>query len=438
MYLRKGETYVKTLLQRARESPLDIVSFYPAPISVITLLPPHAKKIKSLRFEFNYWADIRKFLEINPGPLPLLHTLEINFIEEISSDAMIPPSLLFSNAVDLREFQLGSTGSPFLNSFVFLNLTSFRLSITQVGGFRASQLLDFLEASLMLQVVNVEIVGDILFDDIPRERAVVLPNLKSLSLAVSDGKPGYDLATYISCPSVKYTPLSHKKDVGDLTLYNIFPSPALWCTIVRQYTRSPIENVALKMNMTQHTVLKCELIFSSPDTTRIVLYFEVTKKDRNKNEDDFETPLHEIYCGVFSQACRIIRDLPRPANVKRLYIAHSPLVSEYTRVTPIASELGRLFESLGPLRWLELSCCDMRPYLVPSLTFPRTEHLRISYPLYPPHEDAEAAIVGLAESQHALGVPFKSVAVDMGERSAEVAKRLGLCVGTARRYEGCG
>ena len=420
---------MKTLLERARESPLDIASFSSAPASVITLLPPHTKKIRSLHFRYNNWTDVQRFSEINSGSLPLLHTLKIYFIEEISSDATIPPSLLFSDAVDLREFKLCSTGSPFLNLFVFPNLTSLELSIIQVEGFRASQLLDFLEASPMLQAVNVRIEGDILLDDIPRERAVVLPNVKTLWLVTSE--PGYDLATYISCPSVKHTSLTHKKDVDNLTLYNVLPSPASWSTIVRQYTRSPSENVRLKISMTQYTILECTLTFSSFDKTSIYLCFEVTKKDRNKNEDDFKTPLHEIYCGVLSQAYRIIRDLPRLANVKRLYIEHSPLVSEYTRVTPIANELGRLFESLGPLEWLELTHCDIRPYLVPSLTFPQIEHLDISYPLCPPREDAGTAIVGLAESQHALGAPFKSVAVDLGERSTEVVKSLGLWVGTA-------
>ena len=71
----------------------------------------------------------------------------------------------------------------------------------------------------------------------------------------------------------------------------------------------------------------------------------------------------------------------------------------------------------------------MRPYLVPSLTFPQIRHLTILYPLCPPHGDVEAAIVGLAESQHTLGVPFRFVSIDMGKRSAEVVRRLELWVG---------
>ena len=41
---------------------------------------------------------------------------------------------------------------------------------------------------------------------------------------------------------------------------------------------------------------------------------------------------------------RIIRDLPLLTNVKRLCIHHTTGVSEYTRITPIANEVGRLFK----------------------------------------------------------------------------------------------
>ena len=120
---------------------------------------------------------------------------------------MIPSSLLFSNAVDLRELKMSSRNSQFLNYFIFPNLASFELSVEKVENFQASQLLDFLEASPMLQKVDVMVIADILFDDVPRERAIVLPNLESFSLVVSDGGPGYDLVTRISCPSGKDTKL---------------------------------------------------------------------------------------------------------------------------------------------------------------------------------------------------------------------------------------
>ena len=162
------------------------------------------------------------------------------------------------------------------------------------------------------------------------------------------------------------------------------------------------------------SILKYSLTFESLDATVFKLCFKVTK-DWSKDEADFETPLDEMYCGAFSEACRIIRDLPQLANVKRLYIYHTTLVSGYTRVTSIANEVGRLFESLGPLEELTLRRCDMRPYFTPSVVFPPIKKLTILHPMGLPHKGFEAAIVRLAESQHTLGVPFKYVTVRMEE-----------------------
>ena len=228
--LKKGEVYMKTVLERAKGSALDVFVDSAYPASTVTLLLPHTKQIGSLCFESYYWTRIQKFVELNPGPLPLLHTLRIATRKEDNvdnPDAMIPPSLLFfSSAVNLQEFRLESRCPPLLNRFVFPSLVLFELSVTQVEGFRASLLLDFLEASPMLRTVHLKILTDILLDDVPRERAVVLPNVELLSLVVSDGEPGYNLVTHISCPIVKDTALTHKKDVDDIILCRIFPAPA--------------------------------------------------------------------------------------------------------------------------------------------------------------------------------------------------------------------
>ena len=83
-----------------------------------------------------------------------------------------------------------SKKSPPLDNFAFPNLTFFELSVMPMEELRASQLLDFLEASPRLQAVRMEIAGDILLDDVPQERIVVLPNVESLCLVVGDGGPG--------------------------------------------------------------------------------------------------------------------------------------------------------------------------------------------------------------------------------------------------------
>ena len=152
-------------------------------------------------------------------------------------------------------------------------------------------------------------------------------------------------------------------------------------------------------------------------------------EEHQQNEVDYETPLDEMYCRVFSHACRIIRDLPLPTNVKRLRICHNPLVFDYTRVTPIANEVGRLFKSLGPLEELTLDNCDMRPYFDPSTTLPPIKEFTILNSLCPPHEGFEAAIVGLAELQHTVRVPFGRVNVQIDNPPVEMAERLRPWVG---------
>ena len=70
-----------------RGSLLDVVSISWDPTGVITLLPPHTKKISSLNFSYNHWVDNLEFAELDCGPLLLLHTLRIVAIEDISLDS---------------------------------------------------------------------------------------------------------------------------------------------------------------------------------------------------------------------------------------------------------------------------------------------------------------------------------------------------------------
>ena len=78
VYLRKGEVYLKILLERMKGSTLDIVSCFSAPARIMTLLPPHTKQIRSLDFDCTLWADIQRFLELNSGPLLLFCMLRIS------------------------------------------------------------------------------------------------------------------------------------------------------------------------------------------------------------------------------------------------------------------------------------------------------------------------------------------------------------------------
>ena len=71
-------------------------------------------------------------------------------------------------------------------------------------GVQASELLKFLEASPVLQKVYMRIIAGILLEDVPQGKTVVLPNVRTFSLVVSDGAPGYELAAHISCHIVSF------------------------------------------------------------------------------------------------------------------------------------------------------------------------------------------------------------------------------------------
>ena len=78
---------------------------------------------------------------------------------------MTPPLLpLFTDAVNLKQFLLHSDGSPYLNHFIFPNLTAFKLSVLTTKRFRALHLLDFMEALPVLRDVHIKVLGDILLE----------------------------------------------------------------------------------------------------------------------------------------------------------------------------------------------------------------------------------------------------------------------------------
>ena len=343
---------------------------------------------------------------------------------------MTPPSLpLFSNAVNLQMFRVHSEDSQLLSLFVFPTLTSFELSMESPEEFWALYLLDFLEASPMLQVGRMKIDGAIFFDGVPQERVVVLPDVESLSLVMSDGRSRYNLAVHISCPSAKYTSLTHeytKKD--DTMIPRLFPALVSWNAIVRQYTRSPVEEIALEMKLPSNFTIECSLEFRSPDATVIRLHHVLAHEDYG---DD-------LFWEVFSQVCRTIRDLTPPTKIKRLRVGHISLSGYRLHPTGTINEVVKLFRCVGPLEELIFHHCDMEAYLAPlsdyknPVVFPPTKELTISHPLCP--FEFEAAIVRLAESQHALGVPFERVTVRMDCLPAEMAERLRPWVGAVHCY----
>ena len=421
---------MKTLLERAKGTPLTIVASRTDSVCTVSLLPPHTIQIANLEFTKNCWRDIQRFSVINSGPLPLLRTLNMNVVWRSWDEFDMGTSLShspFSEAKGLKEFRLHSQASPFLSHFVFPNLTSFDLSATLVEEFRGSELLDFLEASPMLQVVRVKIVATLSLEGVARERVVVLQHVGSLCLTARDGGPGYELATHISCPSVKNTSITYMsgEEGGNVAPLDLFPTLDSFNAIIRQYTRSPIEEIGLERtnDPTSHKFITYSLTLLSADTTVINFHFKII---------EFDGRADSLNCDVFSKACKTIQDLPLLANVKHLYI-HGLPNTKIESTAQIAHEFGGLLKSLGPLEELTICRCDMRSFFLhyPEIIvgYPPIRVLTLSDPENTLKEDVAGRLVGLAKAQHRLGVPFERVTVHSPLPLADVGEMLSQWVG---------
>jgi hypothetical protein len=411
LYLSKGGVYVKTLLKRAKGSALDIIVDRRVPVSTMALLSSHTEQIRDLAFLSDWTTSIQDFAEVNPRPTHLRSLTIINFGTG-SNAPNFPP--LFTDLVNMKTFRYHSEliQPPLFSHFVFPNLVSFEFTTKPVDDFLASQLLDFLEASPMLRTVNMRIkIADISLEGIPQGRVVVLPNVESFNLTVSDGGPGYKTAAHISCPSARNTYLTHDKRAQSAIPEEMFPSSILWNAIIRQYTRNPIEEVTLEVK-TDFTVA-CKLTFRSTCAAVVELCFEVDTKDEDddESEDDLAEEMHKE---AFTQATRVVRNHPQLASVKRLHISHSyGYVGSHSGPDTV-NEVGRLFRSLGSLDSLTIYHCELRPYLNSFLPpperpldgtrepmFPPIKELTISCPIHPDQREY-TAIVGLAKSRHTV------------------------------------
>jgi hypothetical protein len=110
----------------------------------------------------------------------------------------------------------------------------------------------------------------------------------------------------------------------------------------------------------------------------------------------------------------------------------------------MAQEVESLFKSLGPLDWLTIDGSDLHAVFFASqlgeleqpIVFPSIKELGISR--LPTGSDGEAcmeAIVGLAESQHAKGIPFERVKIHATAFPAEIVEELRRWVGVVDCYE---
>jgi len=296
----------------------------------------------------------------------------------------------------------------------------------------------------MLRTVEMKIIARILLERVARRRVVILPKVQTFSLVTDGGEPAYELVAHISCPSASHTSLIHEKIVDDiiagLYIRAAFPTAASWNTIVRQYTRNPAEVVTLEITLPQNSTIACMLTFQSPDMTVIRLGLEVS----GDGENEPRMPFWEMALEVFSQASRAVRNHPLLPSIKRLHIRCWFFISGPIQLRSMANEVGRLFGSVGPLDQLTLRGYSFCPYLAPfldfpefkdmdqSVVFPPIKELSISYPSrMDSEEECMAAIVELAKSQHALGVPFERVTVRAGELPDGMVEMLEPWVGVA-------
>ena len=418
LLLRNGEAYVKTILERVEGSELDIVIDKDIPVDrMLTLLSPHARQIRYLKFTQNSWPDLIKFSLINSsGSLPLLRTLELDPWGPINRGGEGPDAInlppIFGNAVNVETLALCLGGLKPLSSFAFPYLTTFNLTASPEYHCNASDLFNFLKASPMLRTVKIWIIGAIVPRDTPREPVVVLPNVDNFHMHVSESDNICDIPVRISCPCSRVTSLGYRPRTALTPI--LFPPHTLLNAVVRQYTRSPVEEVMFEVvGDVCDSIAKCFLAFRSSDTSVVRFHFKM-------DTFDFRWFCHE----ALLQASRIIRIQPLLSHLKRLHIKYWAAISDPKEIEHVAGEFGRLLESMGPLDELTIHGCDLHVYLAPFLPpevlgylsqpikFPSIKKLAVLYPEMKINRDeCINAVLELAKSQHAKGVPFERVTV---------------------------
>ena len=420
--LPKGMAFTKTLLGRVKGSALDITTGFGVPFSTMMLLSSHTKQIRYLSFENDIWANIQAFSKLISGPLPLLHTLIVApasvDLPDNTDRTPLPP--LFRTAVNLKvlHVQLDMVSPPPLSLFAFPKIVSFKFSTKPLQGFPVIQLLDFLEGSPMLRTVDISIYSELSFEHVPQERVVLLPEVETFRLTVARWL-GFKIATLISCPSAKHTRLARKSYKNRTIPEGALPTMGSWWnTIVRQYMLSPAEQVTLEIEREFHSG---QLTFWSPDQARIELFFDGTSPGEDWWVED-PLRIYNAHQRDFVQAAEIIRHYPQPACIKRLHIFHNYVPKYNIPLTRVTDGVLRIFRALKPLDELIMHRCDLEAYFHPlpntleghtiePVVFPPIKELTISHPVYSRDDQFKAAIMGLAKSHHAQGIPLGRVII---------------------------
>ena len=414
---------MSTLLDRAKGSALDIITHHDAPAAAIALISPRAQQNRRLEFLKNSWQDIMTFSEFNSGQLPLLRTLEITSLETF--DLYGQPTM--------ETF-------PFLDLFDFPNLTTFELCVHPTEDVNIPSLFNFLKTSPLLRTVGISFTTRAPLRNIPQEEVLILPNVETFSLYMRDTTVTrvFEIAARMSCPRARDISLMHDMDNDDMTVdLEIFPTPASWSAIVRQYATGPIEEAKLEINPREHVEERCSLTFWSPDTTALRLAFDVS--ETGAREDELAMSLEDMGWEALSQAFTTIRNHPLLFHIKRLHIEYRAAVTDEDIMIRMVGKVRELFGSLRPLDELTIHGCDLHIFLPAFLdgadmelldlalpiVFPRIKELKILHPMMEDDEmECMNAIVRLAKAQHALGIPFERVMVRMWMLPVGMAREL--------------
>lgn len=439
LLLRNGEAHVKPFLERTNGSLLDIAIDRQVDIDrMITLLSPYSQKIRYLTFTSNHWEDVIKFSAINSGRLPLLHTLEIMElgVQPGGGQNPIPPpsTQILDNAANrVQEFILRSIGFKSLRCFAFPHLTVLNLSARPGPKSNASDLFNFLKASPKLERVKLRLTRVTIQGVTSQRPIVVLPNVKTFLLEVTNGPGVFHIAANISCPSSRNTSIVYNVDDFPKTSdsFELFPLPRLLFLITHRYGGSQVEEVTLDVRPVNGASAGCFLTFRSIDTSTIRFGIAVFRSGRTRFSRE-----------VFLHASRVIQAHSQLRYVKRLYISYRhtnhPVLLHSDQIGPMAEEVGKLFRYMGSLDELVIEHFDLGVFFSPPSkqvelpVFPQTKKLGILYPMMGRNQkECMDAIVELAKSQHERGMPFERVTIRTKAIPATIAERLAQYVGVA-------
>jgi hypothetical protein len=321
-----------------------------------------------------------------------------------------------------------------LARFVFPNLVSFDLSIGSRDAFKISQLLDFLEASPMLRTVHMTIAYST-SEDVSEERIVILPNVENFNLiANTNGDAFIDVPGHVSCPSVRFRSLTLKDEAVD----DDDIDKCMWEYVHPRCMKSPVEEVVVEIEASN--TMTAKVTFRYADAAVTELRFKAHE------------PSPYMCRETLTDSTKMVLDHPHLANAKSLRVCHNFLPFYSLKIPHIADNIGKLFKSMGPLDELTIYHCDLRPYFHSSLisrkgavkgsvkksvkksvVFPPARVLSFLHPLSVSDQEC-TAIVELAKSHHALGIPFERVVFRGGEIFKGMEEKLGPWVGSVEYY----